>query len=68
MNGGINRDWSNVDWHVVSLDFDKRITASATVNGHQIRAYEFDTSEFSSEAARFMNDLLEAVKQHRSKG
>lgn len=67
MKGNINRDWTNVDWYAVSSNFDRRVTVSATVNGHQIRAYEFDTSEFSSEAARFMNDLLEAVKQHRSK-
>lgn len=67
MDGDINRDWKNVDWHVVSWDFDRRITASATVNGHQVRAYEFDTSCLSTDAARFMNDMLAALKQHRGK-
>lgn len=65
MKGDINRDWTNVDWHAVSWDFDRRVTVSATVNGHQIRAYEFDTAHLPTDAARFMNDMLEALKQHR---
>lgn len=65
MDGDINRDWKNVDWHVVSWDFDRRITASALVNGHQVRAYEFDKAHLPADAARLMDDMLAALKQHR---
>lgn len=66
MKEGINRDWNNVDWHWVKSDFCKRTTVSATVNGTEIRSYEFDTG-IPPTAARLIDDLLAANKQLREK-
>lgn len=65
MHGDINRDWTNVDWYACTSDFDNRITVSATVNGAQVRAYDFSTADLPPEAARLFNDMLAALKQHR---
>jgi hypothetical protein len=64
VTGDINRDWKNVDWHAVSSGFDRRVTVSATVNGVEIRTYEFDTG-IPPTAAHLFNDMLAALKQHR---
>lgn len=64
MHGDINRDWTNVDWHWVRTEFDRKVTVSATVNGTEVRSYEFDTG-IPFTAARLIDDLLMAVRQHR---
>jgi len=66
VRGDINRDWTNVDWSAVRSDFDNKITVSATVNGTEIRSYEFDTG-IPPTAARLFNDMMAALKQHREK-
>jgi hypothetical protein len=66
--GDITRDWKNVDWYAAQSRFDHRITVSATVNGAQVRAYDFSTDGMPLEAIRLMNDMMAALKQHRGQG
>ena len=63
MKGDINRDWKVVDWYACTSDFDTRVTVSATVNGAQVRSYDFSTSSIPVDAAVLFNDMLEALKQ-----
>lgn len=67
MKGDINRDWKVVDWSWTASDFDKRMTVSATVNGWEVRNYEFPVNDIPADAARLFNDMLAALKQHRDR-
>jgi hypothetical protein len=64
MTGDINRDWKNVDWKAERFQRDERIVVTASVNGHQVRSYEFSDGQ-PAEVARLFDDMLAALKQHR---
>ena len=64
MNGDINRDWKNVDWKAEHFQRDERIVVTGSVNGRQVRSYEFSDG-LPTELARLFNDMLAALKQHR---
>lgn len=68
MRGDINRDWTSVDWRAVSSGHMNIFAVSATVQGHEVRSYEFKDSDLSPEIARLLNDMMEALKQHRGEG
>lgn len=65
--GDVNRDWRNVDWVLQASNFTGTIVVDATVNSQLVRTYEFSASDIkSSQISRLMNDMLTALKQHRT--
>ncbi len=66
MRGDINRDWTNVDWKAERFQRDERIVVTGSVNGRQVRSYEFSNG-LPTELARMFDDMLAALKQHREK-